>query len=419
MVRRNILSRAALALVAAAAFTLACKDDMLNSPETVDTMFARYVAIGNSLTAGFESGGINDSTQRHAYPVLLAAELETEFTIPELNQPGCPAPYSDVFTQQRVGGVPSTVCALRASPTPEWINNVAVPGAASIDATSNLDAASDPNTLTTLILGGRTQVQAAAAIQPTFVSVALGSNDILGAVLDAANPGDPSKVTSAADFATRYGAMLDSLDAFGTIEGGVLIGLQPVMVNATTLSVPYLSAGAAWQQFEAVMDGQTTPFGFDAFDVDAGCATAFVPFPIGGAALSLAKARVDSVLAGQLAPGSVVTVTLSCADNLAITLAEFQNIMAALAQYNATIQQEATARGWAYFDPAPVFTGLAATPGVFRPFPAFDPNDPQHTTQPFGAALSLDGIHWSAMLQAAIADALLDAIVDHYDIDMP
>ena len=419
MVRRNILSRAALALVAAAAFTTACKDEMLNPPDTVDAMFARYVAIGNSLTAGFESGGINDSTQRHAYPVLLAADLETEFTIPELNQPGCPAPYTNVFTQQRVGGVPSTVCGLRAGPTPERINNVAVPGAASIDATTNLDAASDPNTLTTLILGGRTQVEAAAAIQPTFVSVAIGSNDILGAVLDEANPGDPSKVTSAADFATRYGAMMDSLDAIGTIEGGVLIGLQPVMVDATTLSVPYLTAGAAWQQFEAYFDGQTTPFGFDAFDVDAGCATAFVPFPVGGAALSLANARKDSVIAGTLAPGSVVTVTLSCPDNLAVTLAEFQNIMAALAQYNATIQQEATARGWAYFDPAPVFTGLAATAGMFRPFPAFDTADPQHTTQPFGAALSLDGIHWSAMLQAAIADALLAEIADHYDIDMP
>jgi lysophospholipase L1-like esterase len=419
MVRRNILSRAALALVAAAAFTGACNDDMLNSPEAVDTMFARYVAIGNSLTAGFQSGGINDSTQRQAYPVLLAADLETEFTIPELNQPGCPAPYVDVFTQQRVGGVPSTVCALRASPTPEQINNVAVPGAASIDATSNLNAASDPNTLTTLILGGRTQVQAAAAIQPTFVSVAIGSNDILGALLDAANPGDPALITSPADFATRYGALMDSLDAFGTIEGGVLIGVQPVMVNATTLSAAYFSAGAAWQQFEAYMDGLTTPFGFNAFDVDAGCATAFVPFPVGGAALSVANARVDSVMAGTLAPGSVVTVTLSCPDNLAITLAEFQNIMATLAQYNGTIQQEATARGWAYFDPAPVFTTMAATPGVFRPFPAFDSNDPQHTTQPFGAALSRDGIHWSAMLQAAIADALLDEIVDHYDIELP
>lgn len=419
MVRRNILSRAALALAAAAVFTTACNDQLLNAPEPVDGMFARYVSLGNSLTAGFQSAGINDSTQRQAYPVLLAASLGTDFEIPELAQPGCPAPYVNVFTQQRVGGVPSTVCALRSGPTPEWINNVAVPGAATIDGTTNLDPASDPNTLTTLILGGRTQVQAAAAIQPTFVSVLMGNNDILGALLDPTNPGNPAGITPPATFATRYGALMDSLDTIESIEGGVLIGIQPVMVNATTLSVSYFSAGAAWQQVEAVMDAGTAPYGFNAFDVDAGCATAFVPFAVGGPLLALAQARIDSVTGGLLAPGSVVTVTLGCPDNLAITLAEFQNIMATVAQYNATIQQEATERGWAYFDPAPVFTTLAATAGVFRPIPAFQTGDPQHTTQPFGAALSRDGVHWSATLHGAIANALLAEIADHYDITMP
>src|SRR5438094_453648 len=37
-------------------------------------MFQRYVAMGNSITAGFQSGGINDSTQQQSYVGLVAAD---------------------------------------------------------------------------------------------------------------------------------------------------------------------------------------------------------------------------------------------------------------------------------------------------------------------------------------------------------
>jgi len=49
---------------------------VLNSPGVPPyaggAMFQRYVAMGNSITAGFQSGGINDSTQRRSYAVLVA-----------------------------------------------------------------------------------------------------------------------------------------------------------------------------------------------------------------------------------------------------------------------------------------------------------------------------------------------------------
>jgi hypothetical protein len=331
--------------------------------------------------------------------------------------PGCPPPLINIFTQETLGGAAAPPCAFRSG-VPERINNLAVPSAAIIDAFDHFNMDSDPNTLTTILLGGRTPVQVAGDIRPTFVSVALGSNDILGALLDGANPGDTSKVTDPATFAARYAEALDSLEAIGSIEGGVLIGIQPIFVDPTTgtLSAPYFTAGAAWMQFEAYFDGQTAPLNF--FDVDAACATAFVPFPFGAPVLGAANAKLDSVMGGTLAPGAVVPAALSCADNVAITATEFANVAAAQAQYNAAIQAEAADRGWAYFDPAPVFAAMAATPGAFRPFPAFDPADPQHVSQPFGAAISIDGIHWSAALQQAIADALIDAINDEYDTDL-
>src|SRR6266487_3091368 len=74
-------------------------------------MFQRYVAMGNSLTAGFQSGGINDSTQGQSYAVLLAAAMGGDhFYYPSLNAPGCPPPYTNVFTGARVGGGTGATC---------------------------------------------------------------------------------------------------------------------------------------------------------------------------------------------------------------------------------------------------------------------------------------------------------------------
>jgi lysophospholipase L1-like esterase len=411
MARRHPYIRLLGALAVTLPLLMACNDEMVNPPNAVDALFDRYVAMGNSLTAGFQSGGINDSTQLQSYAVVLGQQFQTDFDVPLLNKPGCPPPLTNIFTQETLGGAAAPPCALRTAPIPERINNVAVPGAAVIDILTNLDPDSDPNALTIFILGGRTQLEAASDAQPTFVSIAIGSNDILGALLNAANPGDPALVTDPATFATRYRDMLDELEALETLQGGVLIGLQPLFVDATSLSAPYFSPGAAWQQFELAFDAATAPL--NALDVDPACATVFVPFPVGGAKLAEANAKVDSVLGGLLAP-PVVPVNMACTDAEAITAAEFQNVAIAQAQYNGAIQQEATDRGWAYLDPAAVFTGLAATAGAFRPFPAFDPTDPQHPAQPFGFALSHDGIHWSKLLHDAIAAAIIAEINTAY-----
>jgi lysophospholipase L1-like esterase len=401
-------------LVLALPLAAACNDGALMPPKAADPLFDRYVSMGNSLTAGFQSGGMNDSTQREAYPVLLAQAMGTDFTVPFLANPGCPAPYVNIFEQTRVGGAAAPPCALREAPTPVRINQLAIPGAPVVEMFDYLTPGRTPSAydpLKTFLLGGLTPLDWARKDEPTFVTIAIGSNDLLGAGLDPDNPGDPALVTPAAEYAATLNALLDSLDQIGTVQGGVLIGIQPLLY-ATGTSVPYFSPGAAWMQFEPVFDAMTAPL--NALDVNVACATAFVPFTIGGGALALAQARVDSVLAGLLAPGNLVTVNITCADDQAITGAEMQNLVTTAAAYNAAMQQAATDRDWLYFDPAPVFNQLAAMAGAFRPFPAFLPTDPQHETQPFGFAISRDGIHWNALMHESIAAALIDAINDHY-----
>src|SRR5260370_34427215 len=154
----------------------ACHNDELNRPfadTPVDPLFARYVSMGNSITAGVQSAGINDSTQQFSYAVLLARAMRSPFFPPLLNRPGCPPPYTNVWTGARVGGGTATTCALREIPPipPPYISNTAVPSAEVIDIYRNVDTAANANPLTQLFLRGLTPVHMMAEAQATFVSV--------------------------------------------------------------------------------------------------------------------------------------------------------------------------------------------------------------------------------------------------------
>ena len=49
---------------------------------TGGAMFKNYVSVGNSLTAGYQSGGINDSVQQASYARLFAIQAGTRFAYP-------------------------------------------------------------------------------------------------------------------------------------------------------------------------------------------------------------------------------------------------------------------------------------------------------------------------------------------------
>jgi hypothetical protein len=158
-----------------------CKsDDSLNAPNVIDPMFRRYAALGNSITAGFQSLGINDSTQRRAYPALLAAAMGTSFTFPTLSRPGCPPPFTNNVTQARVGNGTATTCAGNAVPR-ELLNNLGVPGQCSrhaVEQFQRLPVAVRP--AQDHHAGGRTEVELMMQLKPTFVTDVARSNDVLG-----------------------------------------------------------------------------------------------------------------------------------------------------------------------------------------------------------------------------------------------
>jgi hypothetical protein len=427
MIRTNRFSAAALALLLVAAGG-ACENDTVNRPFSmtpVDPLFDRYVSMGNSITAGFQSNGINENTQRQSYAYLLAAAMRSPFFVPLLNATtpgyprGCPPPYDSLWSFQgapiphRIGGAPGNACGLRKipNPAPPYISNVAVPGARVIDTYSSPTPSS--NQLTMFILGGQTQVQAMRRAQATFVTVWIGNNDVLGAATDTANAGDPAKVTDTTLFKTQYGNLLDSLEDAG-VTHAVLIGVANVTL------IPFFVRGSKFFSVKFLGDSIPGPNAanktFPAnFLVNPNCAapagdSILIPFPRGAAVLSFARVT------------PAATVGVDCADVHHVSPTELRNMVAAVTSYNNFIASEAAARGYVFIDPNLLFAALP--PGAIPAFPnvpaagnvpAFAP---AYAT-PFGAFFSFDGVHPSAAAHRLIAQTLQQTINAAYGTQIP
>jgi lysophospholipase L1-like esterase len=414
MIRTTRVSAAVLGLLLAVS---ACQNDELNRPfafTPVDPLFERYVSMGNSITAGFQSGGILDSTQQQSYAVLLSKAMRSPFFVPSLRRPGCPPPYTNVFTQTRLTppGFPVSTgasCYLRAIPAvpPPYISNTAVPGAEVIDIYNNFDATSNANTLTQFVLGGLTQVGMMKKADPTFVSLWIGNNDVLGAATSSTNAGDSTLITPVATFQTNYGAVLDSIEDAGP-DGGVLIGV------ANVTAIPFFSQGATyWAIKNGLVPGSSFPALFTVSNNCAPISTAIpgargdsvlVPFPYGAALLGAAQAGAPA--------------NLDCADTVArvVVPAELRKLVTTVAAYNTYISGQATARGWAYLDPNPTLDSLRTVATAVRPFPAIGA---ACSTNPFGTAFSCDAVHPSAATHRLIAQKLRLAINSAYSTAIP
>jgi lysophospholipase L1-like esterase len=171
--------------------------------------FSRYVALGDSLTAGFTSGGLVDCYQMHSYPAVLAGQAGApSFEMPLISPPGIPPV---LVLASLAGGVPTLVPAgdpADAFPYnatyPAPYNNLGVPGATLYNLLfttgdiNNLLAGNTDNAMHDLILRipqvpnpvtgepmDFTAIVQAIALDPTFVTLWIGQNDVLGAVTSA------------------------------------------------------------------------------------------------------------------------------------------------------------------------------------------------------------------------------------------
>jgi len=383
---------------------IGCNNENLFTPTnylTRDPLFDRYVSVGNSITAGFQSGGINDSTQLQSYAVLLSRQMGTPFFVPLMNKAGCPPPIISVFSNPpiRVGPPPLNGCALRETQPvpPPYLNNVAVPGAYAYSILDNFNTPlAHPNALTTFFLGGYTQMEMLKKVDPTFVTVWIGNNDVLTA---ATVGGDTTLITDTLAFKASYRTMLDGI-ATTSVRGGVLIGVANVTL------IPFFSKGSTyWAIKNGLVPGAAFP---PKFAVSNTCAPmAVIPIAIGDSVLVPFTLGIPLIAAAQAG----VADTLYCTETQTVQPAELRKLVATVTTYNAFISAQATARGFAYFDPSTLFTALPA--GSIPAFPTI--TGAGAVSAPFGSYFSRDGVHPTALSHKLLANALISLINATYN----
>ncbi|MEP6622759.1 MAG: SGNH/GDSL hydrolase family protein, partial [bacterium] len=370
MYRLNYSTRVAAfgALVLVAAGCETTKRDVLgpSSPPNGD-IFKSYISIGNSITAGFQSNGINDSTQRQSYAVLLGKQMGTPFHYPSINMPGCTPPIANTQTGALVGGVPASTCALRASASvTDILNNVAVPGARVLDPASASTVAS--NALTTFILGGLSQVQRALLAKPTFATVWIGNNDVLQAGLSGLlNPvpgASPGVVSTPAQFQVSYDSLTNQLIHGAPGIKGVLIGVAQVG------GLPSLSSGGLIASSPQIQGG---------ISAAAGTTVAIHPSCTGSTSLINVPQLIPQIRAFNPATGAGHPPIIVCSPNqpgfpapvgdiFVLDANEQASLSATITAYNTYIAARAATLGFAYYDPNPLFVAKRAT-GEIPPFP--------------------------------------------------
>ncbi|MEO8032435.1 MAG: SGNH/GDSL hydrolase family protein [Gemmatimonadota bacterium] len=403
-------NRLAASLVLTLATLMGChSDESLNSPTVTDPLFQRYVAMGNSITAGFQSGGINDSTQQRSYARLLSLGMQTSFVYPKLNMPGCPAPFDVNTTQHRVGGAAGTDCALNAA-QPQLLNDVAVPGNAVGTLLSNfggLPSSFDP--LKTLMAGGRTEIELMQVMHPTLVSLWIGNNDVLGAFISLSNAGDTGQITPLAQFNAQYDSVADAIDATGAKVVAISV--------ANVTNIPFASSAAIYYCLKN--GGCPPPFppqnatlaAIPTFTVNANCAPPaginyLVPWPI-------ALGKVSAAVGGT--PSAI-----DCADTISVISPEEITAMAvAVASYNAHIQSVAAARGWAYWDINPALSALRAAGSIPALPDISGALSPTPTPIGFGPIFSQDGVHPSSVAHRLIADSVAATLNAKFGTTLP
>jgi lysophospholipase L1-like esterase len=373
----------------------------VSGPDGQDS-FARYVAIGTSLSMGYSSGGVIGDMQQRAWPALVANGARVRLKLPEMKSPGCTPPLVAPLQLGRVlSGQPvnadSSCAGLATGLTVPGtsltsFDNLAIAGVTLRDAlrvtgaSATTSADGNIRRLAPLILGVRqTQVRAMLARNPTFVSIELGANDVLPAVISGLVAPNVT-VTPLDSFTTLYTAMIDSVKQSGT---RALLVTVPTPANA-----PGVYRGSAlWAERAGLLRVGVA--------VDASCGGA------DSSALVFAALVVPSL--AQRAAASGAPQALRCTnvpgtqDNV-LSPDEASTVTTLVGGYNALITSLASANGYALLDANAVLSTMLGRRPAYRAAAQLG------CALPYGQYASLDGIHPNGYGHALIAEAAVAAI---------
>lgn len=459
--------------VAALALTACSEDD--NAEEVVvitpgEANFANYVALGDSFASGFSDGALFRSAQENAYPNILAqqfalaggGEFATPFMLDDIGGFSLAGAQVPGFGTRLFfnGTAPVPVQGIATTQITDQLtgafNNLGVPGAKSFHLAFPGYGQLNPYYGRFDSAPTATVVGDAVAQSPTFFSLWIGGNDVLGYATSGGsgtnqtgnlNPATygQSDITDPTVFAATYSNIVNALTAGGA--KGVVANLpyinalpyfttvphNPVPLNAQTaatlMSAQAFGAYNAGLQFAAAnglltqAEVQRRTINFTAGNNNAVLLTDSYLTNLTSLGLpSIRQATNEDfvVLPARSIIGTPVNnnpqqingVSVPLADQWVLTKEEVAEIRVATDAYNAAIQQIAESKGLALVDVRGILEQLGTT-GIVRD------GFTLRSTYVTGNTFSLDGIHPGPRGYAFIANLFLEAINAKYGSNIP
>ncbi len=392
---RKIRLYAAVTLVAL--FVAGCSGpcdrlDAINAPVVSggSADFTTYVALGTSISAGGQSGGLVETHQAKAFPVLFARQAGvSSFTYDRVSPDGIPpllrlvslSPLV-VSNSGRTMGAPRDL----AQPTP--YHNLGVYGAMLYDCDSTTYYTISPYAgfFGMVARGQGSLLHQAAALHPTFLSLEYGANEVLGAALN----GSGTPLFSVPQFTAILGYTLADLHT-------LLPDTKLAILNVPDVtSLPYVNTVKPYVVNPA--DGSHIPL-------------------IGSAGLLAAGdyvllTAIDSLEVGTGIPAPAGGNGRPLLDSQVLTAGEAASLQAAVDGYNAAIAAASAAQGAALVDVHALFARIATSGYDFRGV---------HYTGAFvtGGLFSLDGVHPTDLAQGLLANAMIEAVNAKFGAAVP
>ena len=443
-----------------------CEEEVeLDSFNNGEADFSNYVALGNSLTAGYTDNALYLDAQQNSYPAILAEQFAVvgggSFTQPLVadNNGGLTLQGNVIAAPKLIfnGTAPVPVSA---APTTEVgasiagqgpYNNLGVPGAKSFhllfDGYGNLPGllATPPSANPYYVRFAQPNTSIltqAISQQPSFYTLWIGNNDVLGY---ATSGGEGDVITPTADFQTYIGGLLQGLSSTGA--NGVIANIpdvsatpyfnvvpnQPIPMDeatATGVNMAYAQYNGGLDQLvaagllsaeEAALRKIVFAAGNNApviIDNDLTDLTAINPALINmrqlkaGELLTLPSASVIGTLADPNNPQSVIGVGVPLGSQYSLTATELDNVNNAIAAYNQTISGLAAQFNVPVADMNAYFSSIA---NVGLTWGGADYGVEFVT----GGLFSLDGIHPTQKGYAAVANQFISVINDAYNAQVP
>ncbi len=206
------------------------------APEAGTADFTNYIAVGNSLTAGYSDGGMSQESQKLSLPAIIAQQMNQVMAVP-FKQPDMPGNGSGYLYLEKLSLItnPPIVEIGNMDPDPNWLdkvsgpfNNLGVPGIRVKDI-SFPGYGADPKLANPyfyrMIPADKpmtTYLDVVNESNPTFFTCWMGNNDVLGYATSGGMLGTSGApvtglggLTNPGTFQLMYGNLIDALTQNG------------------------------------------------------------------------------------------------------------------------------------------------------------------------------------------------------------